>query len=394
MKVSSFADLNLSPALMAALELMKIETPTPIQSEATPVALSGADMIGVAQTGSGKTLAYALAVMTHLSTKPDARALILLPSRETAEQVSRVFEALGKELPIAQVLATAGVPGGPLSSALKKLPPLIIATPGRLGEQLQTNKLLLKGLDLLVIDEADRMLDLGFEPQLKFIQSTLRGERQTLMFAASFGPKAQPVANLFLRPDPVMVRSAAAETPVETLTQTVYFLKESQKENRLRDEVKRMKGGVIIFAESQESCVAVGRFLEHHEFKSEFVHGDMNSGHRTRVLREFREERFQILITTDLLARGLDVPHVQHVINYELPYKAEDFLHRIGRTARAGRDGSAITFITPADGRTYRKIKQYLTNAEEKTIATDFKFDDRISKSEKPSQKNTGGSHE
>jgi superfamily II DNA/RNA helicase len=150
-----------------------------------------------------------------------------------------------------------------------------------------------------------------------------------------------------------------------------------QKNNRLRDELKRMKGGVIIFADSQETCVSLGRFLEHHGFSSDFVHGEMNPGHRNRVLREFREEKIQILVTTDLLARGLDVPHVKHIVNYSLPYKPEDFLHRVGRTARAGRKGSAITFVTPADGRTYRKIKTYLQGAIEETLAAEFKFDDR-----------------
>jgi superfamily II DNA/RNA helicase len=273
-------------------------------------------------------------------------------------------------------LTVAGTPIPTQTSQLKKNPRIIIATPGRIGEHLQNNKLLLKGLTHLVLDEADRMLDLGFEPQLKFIQSTLRGSWQTLMFAASFGPKAEPIAKLFMRPEAVLIRSAAAERPVESLTQKVYFLSPSQKNNRLLDEVKKMKGGVIIFTDSMESCVSIGRLLEHHKFSSDFVHGDMNPGHRNRVLREFRQEQIQILVTTDLLARGIDVAHVNHIINYELPYKSEDFLHRIGRTARAGRTGNAVTFITANDGRAYRKIKSYLAGAVEEKLATNFKFID------------------
>jgi superfamily II DNA/RNA helicase len=303
--------------------------------------------------------------------------LILSPSRETAEQVHRVFAALCAELPISLGLAAPGEPVATQSNLLKKNPRIIVATPGRMNEHLQGNKLLLKGLTILVIDEADRMLDLGFEAQLKFIQSTLRGERQTLMFAASFGAWAEPVAKLFMKPEYKVIRSASAGAPVATLKQTVFFLNNGQKQNRLLDELKKMKGGVIIFADSQESCVALGRLLDHHEFSSEFVHGDMNPGHRNRVLREFREEKIQILVTTDMLARGLDVPTVQHVVSYDLPYKGEEFLHRIGRTARAGRDGEAIVFVTPADGRTYRKLKQYLTGATEKFLSQDFQFLDR-----------------
>jgi superfamily II DNA/RNA helicase len=373
-RIESFAEMPISPEARVALEKMGISQPTAIQSEAIPVALQGADLIGVAQTGSGKTLAYALSIMTVLAKKAEARALVLTPSRETAEQVYRVFTELIQETPVPSALAVTGLPVGEQEKQLKKNPQLIVATPGRLSEHLKKNKLLLKGLEILVIDEADRMLDMGFEPQLKFIQSTLRGERQTWMFAASFNPKVEPVAKLFIKEDAVLIRSANAEMAVETLSQKVYFISSGQKQNRLRDELTKMKGGVIIFADSQESCVSVGRFLDHHGFSSDFVHGDMKPGHRNRVLREFREQKIQILITTDLLARGLDIPHVNHVVNYELPYKSEDFLHRIGRTARAGREGSAITFVTPSDGTIYRRIKNYLKGAEESTVMTDFKF--------------------
>lgn len=374
---STFSDMGLNPALLISLERMKLIKPTPIQSESIPVALQGQDLIGVAQTGSGKTLAYALSVMTLLEKNPTGRAMILSPNRETAEQVHRVFEELCKDLKMTLGLAATGTPLDEQMKKLKKNPRIIVGTPGRMNDHLKSNKLLLQGLAILVIDEADRMLELGFEPQLKFIQSTLRGTRQTMMYAASFGPKAEPVAKLFLKPEAVRIKSAAAETPVETLTQKVFFLTNPQKNNRLLDEVKKMKDGVIIFADSKENCTSVGRFLEHKGFSSDFVHGDMNPGHRNRVLKEFREQKIQIMVTTDLLARGLDVPHVKHVVNYDLPYKAEDFLHRIGRTARAGREGTAITFITPGDGRTYRKIKSYLKGAQEEKLASNFKFEDR-----------------
>ncbi len=375
--VSEFEKMGLPTKLMAALIKIGLDKPTPIQAEAIPVALKGSNLIGVAQTGSGKTLAYALSVLTTLFEKTEARALILLPSRETAVQVHSVILPLCTELDLTVCLAVAGIPNAIQTKELKKIPRLIIATPGRLEEHLKNNKLMLKGLSILVLDEADRMLSMGFEAQLAFMKRTLRASHQTLMFAATFGPWAEPIAEMFMEKEAVLIKSKAAETPVTTLEQKVFFLSPQQKQNRLLDELRRMKDGVILFADSQENCVSLGRLLTHHHFSSDFMHGDMNPGHRNRVLRDFREEKIQILVTTDLLARGLDVPHVKHVVNYDLPYKAEDFLHRIGRTARAGRSGSAITFVTPADGRTYRKIKSYLQGAVEVKLASNFKFEDR-----------------
>ena len=272
--VSQFADMGLHLSVLKSIGKSGWETPTPIQSESIPVALNGSDLVGVAQTGSGKTLAYAVSVMTLLAQKKEARALVLTTSRETAEQVHRVFEELAKELPLSLCLVAPGSSATAMTeqtSQLKKNPKIIVATPGRINDHLRTNKLLLKGLEILVIDEADRMLEMGFEPQLRFIQSTLRGDRKTWMFAASFGKWAEPIAQMFMRPNAVLVRSKAAETPVSSLTQRILFLSHSQKNNRLLDEVKKMKDGVIVFTDSKESCALVGNFLAHKEFSSDFV---------------------------------------------------------------------------------------------------------------------------
>lgn len=372
-----FPSLGILPLLNENLEKLKIYKPTQIQKEAIPKILQNADLIAVAQTGSGKTLAYLLPILTRLQQSPLSRAVILSPSRETAEQIHRVFKEISINLSVSSGIAVTGLPVADQNKMLKKNPRLIVATPGRLHEHLQGNKLLLKGLDILVIDEADRILSLGFEKQLQFIQSTLRGERQTLLFAATFNKQAEPVAKLFMKPDPVIIHASASGTPVATLKQKVYFMKSGQKENQLLDEVRKAKEGVIIFSDSQDRCVGLGRLLAHHQFASEFIHGDMNPGHRNRVLREFREGKIQIMVTTDLLARGLDEPSIKNVISFDLPYKAEDFLHRIGRTARAGREGTAITFVTPTDGRTFRKMKPYLTGAKEDILTDSFDFVDR-----------------
>ncbi|WP_413586107.1 DEAD/DEAH box helicase [Bdellovibrio sp. HCB274] len=377
---NSFQEMNLTPALLTALENMSIKKPTPIQAKAIPAVTGGSDLIGIAQTGSGKTLAYALSVLRGLASKPTARALVLAPSREMAQQIYKVFLDLCREMPVSVCLAIGGTTGSKQANQLKKNPKLIIATPGRMNDHLQTNKLLLKDVEYVVIDEADRMLDMGFAPQLKTIQQTLRGNRQTLMFSASFGHNVDLIAQLFLHPKAVMIRSEQAESPVESLKQKVLFLDRTMKNDRLLDELNATRGGVIVFTGSQESCEAVGEYLQSYGFESDLIHGGLSQGQRNRVVREFREGEIRIVVATDLLARGLDVPHVDHVVNFDLPFQAEDFLHRIGRTARAGRSGEAITFVTPSDHRMYGKIKHYLQGAKEEKIDPTFKFIDRSKK--------------
>ncbi|WP_413583240.1 DEAD/DEAH box helicase [Bdellovibrio sp. HCB288] len=387
---NSFHEMNLAPVLLNALEQMSIKKPTPIQSKAIPAVIAGSDLIGIAQTGSGKTLAYALSVLTGLEQKPTARALILAPSREMAQQIYKVFLDLCREMPVSVCLAIGGSTGSKQANQLKKNPKIIIATPGRMNDHLQSNKLLLKDVEYVVIDEADRMLDMGFAPQLKSIQQTLRGQRQTLMFSASFGHNVDQIAQLFLHPKAVMIRSEQAESPVDSLKQKVVLLDRTMKNDRLLDELNATRGGVIVFTGSQESCEAVGEYLQSYGFASDLIHGGLSQGQRNRVVREFREGDIRIMVATDLLARGLDVPHVDHVVNFDLPFQAEDFLHRIGRTARAGRSGEAITFVTPSDHRMYNKVKGYLQGAKEEKMDPTFKFIDRSKKFAKRSDEKSG----
>lgn len=377
--VKSFQEMNLPPALMTVLETMNISKPTAIQSQAIPLGISGNDIIAVAQTGSGKTLAFGLSILTALNHNPRSRALVLAPSREMAQQIYKVFIELCKELPVTACLAIGGTPGAKQTNQLKKNPRLIVATPGRLNDHLITNKLLLQNVEYVVIDEADRMLDMGFAPQLKNIKSTLRGEPQTLMFSASFSPSVESIAQLFLKPNAFMIRSAQAEEPVTTLKQKVLLIDRNKKDDRLLDELNATKGGVIVFAGSQQSCERLGEYLKSYGYETDLVHGGLSQGHRNRVVRQFRNGEIRIVVATDLLARGLDVPHVDHVINFDLPFSPEDFLHRIGRTARAGRSGTAITFVTTSDARMFSRIKPYLQGAEEINVDGSF-----VLKSQRP----------
>jgi superfamily II DNA/RNA helicase len=374
--------------LLAALEKIEISKPTRIQSEAIPTGQTGADLIAVAQTGSGKTLAYSLSALDKLLSKPDSRALILAPSREMAQQIYNVLLSLCADLPISVCLAIGGTTGSKQANQLKKHPRVIIATPGRMNDHLTGNKLLLQNVEIVVIDEADRMLDMGFAPQLKSIQNTLRGQRQTMMFSASFSQSVESIAQLFMQHKVVMIRSEKSEAPVSTLKQKVIFLDRSIKNDRLLDELNATKSGVIVFTGSQESCEFVGAHLKEYGYSIDLLHGGLSQGHRNRVVREFREGELRILVATDLLARGIDIPHVDHVLNYDLPFKEEDFLHRIGRTARAGRTGMAITFITPSDRRMYEKIKPTLAGAKEIKALPNFSFIDRAQKSGGPQKRN------
>lgn len=379
--MNKFQDLNLSAELLRALEKMKIKSPTEIQSLAIPQILSGKDLIGIAQTGSGKTLAFTLAVVTQLQKKPSARALVLAPSREMAQQIYSVIRDLCEPISISSSLAIGGIPNAKQISQLKKNPRIIVATPGRMNDHLVTNKLLLQNVEFVIIDEADRMLDLGFAPQLKNIKKTLRTGHQTLLFSASFNSEVEIISHALMNKNVLIIKTLQAEKPVSDLVQKVLLLDRKNKDDRLVYELNRASGAVIVFTGSQDSCERLGLFLKNYGDGSDFIHGGLTQGHRNRVIREFRESKIRILVTTDLLARGLDVPHVENIINFDLPFLAEDFLHRIGRTARAGRTGTAITFVTASDAKMYQEVKSFLEGAEVTSVSPDFKLSSLEAKS-------------
>jgi superfamily II DNA/RNA helicase len=362
---NSFAEMALSEAVGPALARLKIDQPTAIQKQALPLTLAGSDLIGIAPTGSGKTLVYALTILTKLQNDPTARALVLTPSRETADQIFGVFTELFAGLPITSCLSVAGLPGRKQVSQLNRLPRLIVATPGRLIEHLANNRLLLQKLSLLIVDEADRMLDQGFGSQINNIRSTLRGDFQTLMFGASFGPAAEKFAESFFRPSCYLIRTTGAGKPVLNLKQIVVFTEQSKKKDRLLDTLRKTKGQSVIFVNDQPNCESVHHHLSENGFSADVIHGAFKHGHRARVVRDFREGKFRTLVTTDLLARGLDIPDIELVVNFDLPNETEDFLHRIGRTARAGKSGTALTFVTGYDDQLYKKFKTYLVGAKE-----------------------------
>ncbi len=305
-----------------------------------------------------------------------------------AQQIYKVFIDLCADQPVQPCLIIGGATGGKQDSQLKKKPRLIVATPGRMNDHLTTNKLLLQNVEIVVIDEADRMLDMGFAPQLESIRKTIRGKVQTLMFSASFSSKVEFIAEKFLNSqNSVIIRSKNAETPVTALKQKLIFLQKNQKNDHILDMLNATREGVIVFAGNQESCETVGKYLNEYGYKIDYIHGGLSQGHRNRVVREFREGKIRVLVATDLLARGIDIPHVECVINFDLPYSAEDFLHRIGRTARAGKKGLAITYFTPSDQVSYKKIRPYIQEAQEIKLDPQFKFIERKPRRDSDSSK-------
>lgn len=369
-KIETFEAMGFDLQYQSFLKHKGIVKPTEIQCRVIPLALETRDLVGIAQTGSGKTLAFILPIFRILSQKPGARAIIFVPTREMAQQIFKVTTDFALMTEIEPCLVIGGIPNDKQVSQLKKNPRLIIATPGRMNDHLLNNKLLLKGTEIVVLDEADRMLDMGFGPQLEGIRKTLRGEWQTMMFSASFNAEVEKITHKFFQKTPYMIKTETAQKPVSQLRQKILFLNKNDKNDQLINEIKSSKKSVIIFTADQDRCESIGTHLQNNHIDARIVHGGLAQGHRNRVVREFREGQFRVLVATDLLARGIDVPEVTTVINVDLPFQAEDFLHRIGRTARAGRSGRAITFVTPLDKERFQNIQAYIEGAEQVSISS------------------------
>ncbi len=350
------------------LSRMGIKLPNSIQIKVMPEVLNGQNLIVTAQTGSGKTLAFLLPVLSRLSKNPESRALILSPTREVAAQIHKTCQLFLTAHPKTACLIVAGAANKEQVSHLKKNPKIIIATPGRLNDHLRLNQLLLKNVDCLVIDEADRMMDPDFVLQLKSIRKTMRGHWQTLMFSASFNDKIKTIAGQFMHSEPLYIEDEKVGLPVQSLKQKIYFLMPGQRNDQLAKDLKNIKGQTLVFVNLQPICEEIGAHLKANGYSSDYIHGGLALGHRNRVMKDFQSGKIKTLITTDLLARGLDIEGLQCVVNFELPVHQEDFIHRIGRTARAGQKGIAITYVIPSEKKDFEKLKDKVVDAEIKDL--------------------------
>ncbi|BCW89323.1 ATP-dependent RNA helicase RhlE [Alphaproteobacteria bacterium SO-S41] len=353
--MTTFADLGLSDELLKAVEDTGYTTPTPIQEQAIPHVLRGRDVLGLAQTGTGKTAGFTLPMIDILASgRAKARmprSLILEPTRELAAQVSESFVKYGKHHKLTQALIIGGVAFGDQDKKLDRGVDVLIATPGRLLDQFERSKLMLSQVQVLVIDEADRMLDMGFVPDIERIVKLLPFTRQTLFFSATMPPEITRLADQFLH-NPVRIEVSKPATAATTIEQRLTVIDAQDKREALRRLIRAEPvQNAIVFCNRKRDVDIVGKSLKKHGFDAAPIHGDLDQATRTATLDLFRAGGLQILVASDVAARGLDVPTVSHVFNFDVPIHSDDYVHRIGRTGRAGRSGISITLATPHDGK-------------------------------------------
>jgi superfamily II DNA/RNA helicase len=363
----SFSQLGLSDKVLAAVQAAGYTTPTPIQQQAIPHVLARRDVLGIAQTGTGKTAAFTLPMLTILehgrARARMPRTLILEPTRELAAQVQESFERYGAGQKLNVALLIGGVSFDDQDTKLTRGVDVLIATPGRLLDHFERGRLLLTGVELLVIDEADRMLDMGFIPDIERICKLVPFTRQTLFFTATMPPEIRRITEQFLH-NPMKIEVAKPATTVATTSQ--WLVKTGREPHDKRDTLRRLirsaEGltNAIIFCNRKREVAALHRSLVRHGFSAIALHGDMDQSSRMAALEQFRKNEVTLLVASDVAARGLDIPAVSHIFNFDVPHHPDDYVHRIGRTGRAGRSGTAITVVAPADQKSVMAIEKLI----------------------------------
>ncbi len=361
--ISTFSDLGLRPQLLSAVRDLGFKDPTPVQIEAIPAALAGRDVLAVAPTGSGKTGAFGIPLIQALlaDNKPGTRALILAPTRELAAQIGAHLALLAKHTPIRIATIYGGVGFGAQAAAFKRGTDIIVATPGRLLDLLAQNKASLARVSFLVLDEVDRMLDMGFLPTVRRVLNYVPAKRQTLFFSATIPADIQALIGELLH-DPVKVELGRQAGPPQVIEQTVFTV-EGARKNDLLLELLNKDGAIfsaIAFTRTKARANRLAALLEKHDFKVDRIHGDRSQAQRTRALDAFKRGKLRVLVATDIAARGIDVAGLGHVVNYDVPLVAEDYVHRVGRTGRMHAAGEAITFVSAEEERAFTQIERLL----------------------------------
>src|SRR5471032_2311052 len=370
--MTEFSELGLSPQILQAVAASGYTEATPIQAQAIPVALAGGDVLGIAQTGTGKTAAFTLPMIDKLSSgRAKARmprALVMEPTRELADQVAAAFERYAKGTKLSWALLIGGVSFGDQEKLLDRGVDVLIATPGRLLDHFERGKLLLTGVQMMVVDEADRMLDMGFIPDLERIFKLTPVKKQTLFFSATMPSEITRLTKQFLT-DPVRIEASRPATTADNIAQHIVRIPSADpgtKRLALRTLVgaANVKNG-IVFCNRKSEVDVVAKSLKKHGFDASPIHGDLDQSMRTRTLEAFRSGELKLLVASDVAARGLDIPDVSHIFNYDVPHHADDYVHRIGRTGRAGKSGQTFMIITPADSRNLDKVLKLIGQAPE-----------------------------
>ncbi len=375
---TTFESLGLSPALLRALAENNYTTPTPIQTEAIPLALAGHDLLGGAQTGTGKTAAFGLPLLNRLSkeTPPNGprkpRALILTPTRELAVQVADSLRSYGKHLRLNVTTIYGGAGMSPQLDQLRRGVDILVATPGRLIDHMERGSAKLDAVEVLVMDEADRMLDMGFLPAIKRILGRLPPQRQTLLFSATFEAELKKLALEFMR-EPKQVQISTGNAVATTVTHRAHPVDGSRKRDLLIEILSsRHTDQVLVFGRTKHGCNRLSEQLEEAGIKSVAIHGNKSQAQRQKALRDFKLGKARVMVATDVAARGLDIPSLPLVINFDLPMVAEDYVHRIGRTGRAGASGEALSLVSSDEGGLLRQIQRLLKTDVELVVVDGY----------------------
>ncbi|MBI3589354.1 MAG: DEAD/DEAH box helicase [Candidatus Liptonbacteria bacterium] len=355
---SGFYGLGIAPNVLAVINKFGFKTPTPIQSRSIPIALEGKDLVGIAQTGTGKTLAFGVPMIQRIL-QNRGMGLIVLPTRELAVQVRDAIAMVGGTLGIKTALLIGGAPMGRQVAEIRRRAEIIIGTPGRINDHLEQKTLTLSGVKVLVLDEADRMLDMGFAPQLRRILSFVPTERQTMLFSATMPPEIMKMARMFMKL-PVQIEIAPQGTAAANVTHEVFVVGRNQKLPLLNKLLADYRGSVLIFTRTKFAAKKVARDVRAFGHTANEIHSNRSLNQRQEALLGFRNGRYRVLVATDIAARGIDVTGIELVINYDLPDQAEDYVHRIGRTGRAGASGHAISFATPDQRRDLQLIERLI----------------------------------
>ncbi|MEK7649819.1 MAG: DEAD/DEAH box helicase [Patescibacteria group bacterium] len=355
---NGFYGLGVAPGLLQILEKLKFTSPTPIQRQAIPVGVEGKDVVGIAQTGTGKTLAFGIPMVQRLA-QTKGRGLVLLPTRELALQVDEVLHTVGKSLGLRTAVLIGGASIRPQIQALRGNPHVIVATPGRLNDHLEQKTLSLANVHMLVLDEADRMLDMGFLPQIQRILKMLPQEKQTMLFSATLSPEIMKIASSTMKL-PVRIEIAPQGTTAERVMQEMFIIKKDAKNRLLEKILGEQKVSTLVFTRTKHGASRVMRSVRTMGYTAAEIHSNRSLGQRKEALAGFKSGKYQVLVATDIAARGIDVTGIELVINYDLPSTAADYVHRIGRTGRAGASGRAISFALPEEQRDIRDIERLI----------------------------------
>ena len=356
----NFSDLNIENKLKRSIELAEFKTPTPIQSQSIPISLEGKDVLGTAQTGTGKTLAFTIPMLNKLLKDKQAMALIICPTRELATQVMETVLKLNiREIGIGNALLIGGESMQKQLRQLKKRARIIVGTPGRINDHIERKSLNLSNVNYLVLDETDRMLDMGFTPQIEVILKFIPKNHQTLLFSATLPENILKISQKYLN-NPERISVGSLSTPIEKIKQETFEITTDKKYHELINQLVERSGSILVFVKTKHGADKIVKRLKYDGHKADAIHGNLRQSKRDRVIRGFRNGNSRILVATDVAARGLDIPVIKHVINYDLPQVPEDYIHRIGRTGRAGKDGSALTFLTNSDRNMWRSIQKLI----------------------------------